>query len=152
MNEIKYRILCKILMQKLWGQPLVIWKRGCYRLLLSLYSGFSMCPYQLLRSYERHEENKSKIGQERSSMQQADYQCHRPTPWMQESVPMHIRPTPVRHSRMNRSRSVAQLRLTKQEEGNNLGNEYLTYPSHRMRLSSHRIWPPCPRVTIDTCY
>ena len=29
---------------------------------------------------------KSKIGQEGSSMQQADYQCHRPTPWMQESV------------------------------------------------------------------
>ena len=30
--------------------------------------------------YKRHEENKSKIGQERSSMQQADYQRHRPTP------------------------------------------------------------------------
>ena len=32
-----------------------------------------MCPFQLPRSYKRHEENKSKIGQERSSMQQADY-------------------------------------------------------------------------------
>ena len=33
--------------------------------------GFSKCPFQLLRSYKKHEENKSKIGQERSSMQQA---------------------------------------------------------------------------------
>ena len=32
------------------------------------------------RSYKRHEENKRKTEQERSSMQQADYQCHRPTP------------------------------------------------------------------------
>ena len=40
---------------------------------------------------EVHEENKRKIGQERSSMQQADYQCHRPTPWMQESVSMNAR-------------------------------------------------------------
>ena len=31
-----------------------------------------MCPFQLLRSYKRHEENKRKIGQERSSMQQAN--------------------------------------------------------------------------------
>ena len=30
--------------------------------------------------YKRHEENKRKIGQERSSMQQADYHRHRPTP------------------------------------------------------------------------
>ena len=42
-------------------------------------------------SYKRHEENKRKIGQECSSMQQADYQCHRPTPWMQESVSMNAR-------------------------------------------------------------
>ena len=47
---------------------------------LLLYSGFNKCPLQLLRSYTRHGENKSKIGQERSSSQQADYQCHRPTP------------------------------------------------------------------------
>ena len=52
---------------------------------------FNRCPFQLLRSYKRHEENKRKIGQERSSMQQADYQCHRPTPWMQESVSMNAR-------------------------------------------------------------
>ena len=32
-----------------------------------------MCPFQLLGSYKRHKENKKKIGQERSSMQQADY-------------------------------------------------------------------------------
>ena len=38
------------------------------------------CPFQHLRSYKRQEENKSKIGQERSSKQQADCQCHRPTP------------------------------------------------------------------------
>ena len=31
----------------------------------------------------------SKILQERSSMQRADYHFHRPTPWMQESVSMH---------------------------------------------------------------
>ena len=57
-----------------------------------------------IRSYKRHEENKRKIGQERSSMQQGDYQCHRPTPWMQESVSMHKSPTPLRHSRMNQAR------------------------------------------------
>ena len=45
-----------------------------------LYSGFKRYSYQLLSSYRRHEENKSKIGQERSSKRQADYQCHRPTP------------------------------------------------------------------------
>ena len=38
-------------------------------------------------------------------MQQADYQCHWPTPWMQESVSMHRSPTPLRHSRMNQARS-----------------------------------------------
>ena len=69
-----------------------------------LYSGFNRRPFQLLRSYKRHEENRRKIGQERSSMQQAHYQCHRPTPWMQESVSMHKSPTPVRHSRMNQAR------------------------------------------------
>ena len=30
-------------------------------------------PFQQLRAYKRHKENKSKIGQERSSMQQAHY-------------------------------------------------------------------------------
>ena len=39
-------------------------------------------------------------------MQQADYHRHRPTPWMQESVPcMHKSPTPLRQSRMNQARS-----------------------------------------------
>ena len=38
-------------------------------------------------------------------MQQADNQCHRPTPWMQESVSMHKSPTKLRHSRMNQARS-----------------------------------------------
>ena len=36
-------------------------------------------------------------------MKLADYQCHWPTPWMQESVSMHKSPTPVRHSRMNQA-------------------------------------------------
>ena len=57
-----------------------------------------MCTFQLSRSYKRQEENNSKIGQERSSMQQADYQFQQPTPWMQESVSMHKSPTPLRHS------------------------------------------------------
>ena len=62
---------------------------------------FNRCPFQLLRSYKRHEENKRKIGQERSSMQQADYQitnvigplheCKKVCPWMQESVSMNAR-------------------------------------------------------------
>ena len=67
--------------------------------------GFNRCPFQLRRSHKRHEENKRKIGQERCSMQQVDYQYHRPTPWMQESVSMKKSPTPVRHSRMNQARS-----------------------------------------------
>ena len=37
--------------------------------------------------------------------QAADYQCHQPTPWMQESVSMHKSPNPFRHSRMNQARS-----------------------------------------------
>ena len=37
-------------------------------------------------------------------MQQADYQHHRPTPWMQDSVSMHKIPTPVRHLRMNKAK------------------------------------------------
>ena len=32
-----------------------------------LQERFNRCPFQLLRSYKRHEENKRKIGQERSS-------------------------------------------------------------------------------------
>ena len=51
--------------------------------------GFKKCPFQLLGFYKEHEENKSKILQERSSMQQVDYHRHRPTPWIQESVSMH---------------------------------------------------------------
>ena len=62
---------------------------NCIRLLLQV--GFNRCPFQLLRSYKKHEEKKRKIGQERNSMQQAHYQCHRPTPWMQESVSMNAR-------------------------------------------------------------
>ena len=38
-------------------------------------------------------------------MQQADYLCHWPTPWMQESVSLHKSHTLVRHSRMNQARS-----------------------------------------------
>ena len=58
-----------------------------------------MCPFQLLRL------DKRKIEQERSSMQQAQNQCHRPTPRMQESVSMHKSHTQLRHSRMNQARS-----------------------------------------------
>ena len=46
----------------------------------SYQEGFNKCPFQLLRSYKGHKENKSKIGQEHSSMQQADNHRHRPTP------------------------------------------------------------------------
>ena len=38
-------------------------------------------------------------------MQQADYQFHRLTPWMQESVSMHKSPTPAWHTSMNQARS-----------------------------------------------
>ena len=38
-------------------------------------------------------------------MQQADCQCHRPTPRMQVSVYINKRPTPARHSLMNQARS-----------------------------------------------
>ena len=78
-----------------------------------LYWGFNRCPSQL-RSYKRHQD-KSKNWQKRSSIQQADYQCHRPTPWMQKSVSMHKSPTPVRHSRMNQARSEEEEK--RKEEG-----------------------------------
>ena len=70
-----------------------------------IISGFLYVPFQRLRFYKRHEQNKRRIGQERSSIQQPHYQCHRPTPWMQESVSMHKSPTQLRHSRMNQARS-----------------------------------------------
>ena len=58
----------------------------------------------------------SKIGQEHISMQQADCQCHRPTPWMQESVSMHKSPTPLRHSRMNQARSKEEKKKERGQE------------------------------------
>ena len=57
------------------------------------------------RSYKTHDENMSKIGVESSSMQQADYQCHRPNPEIKESVSLHKSRTTVSHSRMNQVRS-----------------------------------------------
>ena len=48
-------------------------------IIIIIISGVNRCPSQLLRSFERHEEKKNKIGRERSSMQHADYQCHWPT-------------------------------------------------------------------------
>ena len=62
--------------------------------------GFNRCPFQLLRSYKRHEENKKKIGQERSSIQQATTNVIE-----QESVSIHKSSTELRHSRMNQARS-----------------------------------------------
>ena len=64
--------------------------------------GFNTCPFQPLRSYKRHEENKSKIGQEA---------CSRPT--TNVIGPLHeckkvcpcTKALPVRHSRMNQARS-----------------------------------------------
>ena len=74
----------------------------------------------MLMSYNRHEENKSKSGQERSSMQQADYQCHRPTLWMQESVSLHQSPAPLRHLRMNQARWEEEERETGKTEDRTL--------------------------------
>ena len=62
-------------------------------------------PFLTTKPYKRHEEHKGKIGQERSFMQQADYQFHRPSPRMHESVSMHKTSTPVRDSCMNQARS-----------------------------------------------
>ena len=70
------------------------------------------------RSYKRHEKNKRKTGQERSSLQQADYHRHRPTPWMQESVSMHKSPTPLmalKQSRMNQARSEEEVKERKRD-------------------------------------
>ena len=36
-----------------------------HNIIYLLEVGFNRCPYQLLRSYKRHEENMRKIGQER---------------------------------------------------------------------------------------
>ena len=119
-----------------------------------------MCPFQLLRSYKRHEENKSKSGQERSSMQQADFECHRPTQWMQVSVSMHKNPTHSgRHSRMNQATSEEREDRGQEADGkkgsttkqntsdelkqglprllgtakdNKVGSERLTFPSHNV--------------------
>ena len=92
-----------------------------------------MYPFQQL-SCKRPEENKRKIGQERSSIQQDDYQCHRPTPWMQESVSMHKSPNPFRQSRMNQARSEEEDKKRKrdrkdrdQEADGKKGNKTKTY-------------------------
>ena len=111
-------------------------------ILLLFQVKFNGCHYQLLRWYKRHEENKRKSGQERSSMQQAKNQCHRPTPWMQESVSMHKSPTPVRHSRMNQARSEEEEKERKrdrkdrgQEADGKRGSLTKTYPRNK-RLTS----------------
>ena len=78
---------------------------------LSLFSGFNKCPFQLLRSFKRYEENKSKIEQERIAT------SSRPTPWMQESVSMHKSRTPFRHSRMNQARTKEEEREGNRKDG-----------------------------------
>ena len=59
-----------------------------------------MRPYQQLMTDKKHEENKkSKIGQKVAPCSKpTTYQFYLPTSWTQESVSMHKRPTPVRHS------------------------------------------------------
>ena len=49
-------------------------------------------------------------------MQQADYQCHQPTPWMQESVSMHKSPTQLKPSRMNHARSEEEEKRDRKEK------------------------------------
>ena len=71
---------------------------------------------------------------------------------MQESVSMHKNPTPVMHSRMNQARSEGEEKERKRDKKDRgqeadgmkcsltkqkLGEERLTYPSHRM-------WSPAP--------
>ena len=58
------------------------------------------------------------MGQERSSMQQADYECPRPTPWIQESVSNHKSPTSFRHSRMNQAKSEEEEKEKKRDRKN----------------------------------
>ena len=138
-----------------------------------------MCLYQLVRSYKRHKENKSKIGQQRSSMQQADYQCHRPTPWMQESVSMHESPTPVMHSRLNQARSEEEekerkrigktgaRRMIDRKKGNPTKEIPIwgtkTRPTQaqlrltkqrteRLIFPSHRMRPPAPRTRKNSIW
>ena len=135
--------------------------------------GFKRGPFRLLRSYKRQEENKSKTRQERSSMQQADYHRHRPTPWMQESVSMHKSPTPVRHSRMNQARSEEEKKKRDRKyrcqeadgkKGSPTKEKHIrgtkTRPTQaqlrlaklgeeRLTSSSHRIWPPTPSIIIN---
>ena len=50
-----------------------------------------------------------------TTMQQADYHRHRPTPRMQESMSMHKSPIPLRHSRMNQARSEEEEKETKRD-------------------------------------
>ena len=71
---------------------------------------FNKCPFQLLRSHKRHEENKRKIGQERSSMKQADYQCHRPLHECKKVCPCtNALPQSGNHSTMNQARSEEEM-------------------------------------------
>ena len=93
-------------MLELFSNPATLFKNSCATFIcffccLSVY----IYIFFIKRDYKGHLENKSKIGQERSSMQQADYHSHRPTPWMLKSVSMHKSPTPLRHSRINQARS-----------------------------------------------
>ena len=47
----------------------------------------------------------------------ADYQLHRPTPWMQESVSMHKSPTHLRHSRMNQASPEEEEKRDRKDRG-----------------------------------
>ena len=62
-------------------------------LFLLLYLGFNRCLYQLPRSCKRHKENRSKIGQERNSMNE------------KKCVSIHKTLNPFKYSRMNQVRS-----------------------------------------------
>ena len=72
---------------------------------LLLYLGSNRCSFQLLRSYKRHGENKSKIGQECSSMYQADYQHKSSAHSINARKCVYAQNhTPVRHSRINQAK------------------------------------------------
>ena len=97
----------------------------------------TLSPFQLLRSYKRHEENKRKIGQERSSMQQTVYQCHQTTPRMQESLSMHKSPTQLRQSRMNQAKPKEEekerkrdRRLMEKRAAQQIGYHFLLHMPH----------------------
>ena len=85
-------------------------------------------------------------------MQQADYQCHRPTPLMQESVPMHKTPTQLWHSRMNQAKSEEEEKERKRDrkDGGQEADGKKGSPTKQKRIGGTKTRPTWAKLKLTS--